>query len=125
MDIARTVADVASQLRMKIKVIGSTDLTHYGPNYGFLPAGKGASAYAWAKDDNDKKIIDLMLGMNPERVIREGLADSNACCPGAAAAAISASKQVGAKNSYLVGYSSSYEKSPGDSFVGYAGMLFK
>jgi hypothetical protein len=124
LDIASSVADFASQLKIRIKIIGSTDLTHYGPNYGFLSAGAGAEGLSWAKNENDKKIIDVMLGMDPEMVIREGLSNSNACCSGAAAAAISASKSLGAKNSCLVGYSSSYEKSPGDSFVGYAGILF-
>lgn len=125
LDISRAVADFADQSKITIKVIGSTDLTHYGPNYGFTPAGRGAKAFAWAKDDNDKKVIDLMLDMNPEIVIREGLSKYNACCAGAAAAAISASKALGAHTSQLVGYCSSYEKSPGDSFVGYAGVLFK
>lgn len=125
LDIGRSVADFSRRMQISIKIIGSTDLTHYGPNYGFSPAGRGAKAFEWAKENNDKNIIDLMLKMDSEMVIREGLSKYNACCPGAAAAAISASKALGAATSRLVGYSSSYEKNPGDSFVGYAGILFK
>ena len=124
LDLGKAVADFSRQLKMNIKVIGSTDLTHYGPNYGFIPAGRGARAVEWVKTENDKSVIDLMLTMNPEMVITEGLSKYNACCSGAAAAAISASKELGAKTSRLVGYTSSHEKSPGDSFVGYAGILF-
>jgi MEMO1 family protein len=124
LEIGKTVAAVSRQMKLKIKVIGSTDLTHYGSNYGFMPAGRGAKALAWAKDNNDKNMIDHILAMNSESVIREGLANLNACCAGAAAAAIEASKALGASAARLAGYSSSHEKNPGDSFVGYAGVLF-
>jgi len=65
-----------------------------------------------------------MMEMDPSVVIREGISSQNACCAGAAAAAIAASKALGATSSKMVGYSSSYEKSPGDSFVGYVGLLY-
>lgn len=124
-DIAQSLIDIANQLDLSVKVVGSTDLTHYGPNYGFTPAGMGNDAVDWARDQNDKKTIDLMLGLNPEGVISEGLANQNACCSGAAAGAIAASKALGAGESNYIGYSSSYDKSPGDSFVGYAGITYK
>jgi MEMO1 family protein len=124
LEIGKAVAGYSRQMNLNIKVIGSTDLTHYGPNYGFMPAGRGAKALSWAKDNNDKTMIDYMLAMNPESVIKEGLANMNSCCAGAAAAAITSSKSLGASASRLVGYSSSYDKNPGDSFVGYAGILF-
>ena len=117
-------ATLDSQAGKTLKVIGSTDLTHYGDNYGFAPAGLGERGAIWARDHNDRKIIDLMLAMNPEGVVAEGLQHQNACCSGAAAAAISAAKKLGAFQSHNVGYSSSHDKHPGDSFVGYVGMTF-
>jgi AmmeMemoRadiSam system protein B len=122
--IARTLAIIARESDISIKIIGSTDLTHYGPNYGFAPEGTNKNAIEWVRDDNDKKAIDRMLHMDPEGLIHEGLSHQNACCSGAAAAAIAASSALGAKRSNYVGYSSSYEKHPGDSFVGYTGVLF-
>ena len=71
-----------------IVVIGSTDLTHYGPNYGFTAKGSGVQAVDWVRDKNDRGVIDAMIRMDPEAVIREGLSNDNACCCGAAAAAI-------------------------------------
>ncbi|MCU0599739.1 MAG: AmmeMemoRadiSam system protein B [Desulfobacterales bacterium] len=124
LEIGKKVAAISRQMNLNIKVLGSTDLTHYGSNYGFTPAGKGPKALAWAKDNNDRNMIDLMMSMDPKSVIREGLTSLNACCAGAAAAAIEASKALGASTSRLVGYSSSHDKSPGESFVGYAGILF-
>lgn len=123
-DIGRAVTEIAEKKGKAIKIVGSTDLTHYGPNFGFTPAGKGREAYTWVKDKNDRQVIDAMLQMAPETVIKEGLSNHNACCPGAAAAAIAAVKALGAQNGEFVGYSSSYEHSPGDTFVGYGGVLF-
>ncbi len=122
--IARSVAEIARQSDVTIKVVGSTDLTHYGSSYGFTPVGSGKDAVDWVRDHNDRKAIDRMLDMDTEGLIAEGLASGNACCSGAAAAAVAAADKLGAKHAKLVGYSSSYEKHPGDSFVGYAGVLF-
>jgi len=122
--IGRSAAEIASSLNRTAKIVGSTDLTHYGPSFGFTPAGKGREAYAWVKDKNDRQVIDAMLDMAPKTVIEEAYANHNACCPGAAAAAIASSQALGAQNSRLVGYSSSYEHNPGDTFVGYGGVLF-
>lgn len=124
MGIAETVVSEARTLGLSLRIIGSTDLTHYGASFGFTPAGQGQKAYEWVRDVNDRKVIDTMLAMDPEGVIREALDNQNACCPGAAAAAITAARALGAKRSKLVGYSSSYEKNPGATFVGYGGILY-
>ena len=124
LDIARTTAEAATQLGLKMKVIGSTDLTHYGYNYGFMPKGSGPSALKWVRDENDRRVIDAMLAMKPIEVINEALTNQNACCAGAAAGAVTAAKALGATRAETVAYSSSHEKSPGDSFVGYVGIVF-
>ncbi|MFP4649848.1 MAG: AmmeMemoRadiSam system protein B [Desulfobacterales bacterium] len=123
-DMGRFVTQQARDLGLEIRIIGSTDLTHYGPSFGFTPAGTGREAFEWVRDKNDRQVIDRMLEMDPEGVIRQGLANQNACCPGAAAAAISACKSLGAHNSHFVGYSSSYEKNPDSTFVGYGGVVY-
>ncbi|MEZ4576586.1 MAG: AmmeMemoRadiSam system protein B [Desulfobacterales bacterium] len=114
----------AQETNLSLKIIGSTDLTHYGPNYGFAPSGSGKKAVEWVRDENDKNAIDRMLAMDPEKLIADSLASGNACCSGAAAAAITAAKALGAKRGRLAGYASSYDKHPGESFVGYAGIIF-
>lgn len=75
------------------------------------------------RDQNDRQVIDAMLAMAPETVISQGLAHQNACCAGAAATAIAAAKHLGATQAQSVAYATSYEKSPGDSFVGYVGIV--
>lgn len=124
LDIARVTVGKARELGLEIKVIGSTDLTHYGYNYGFMPKGSGPSALKWAKDENDRRIIDAMVDMDPTRIIDEGRNHQNACCAGAVAGAVAAVKEMGADSAKLVAYASSHDKNPDDSFVGYAGIVF-
>lgn len=124
LEIGRSVADMATDLGLRMKVVGSTDLTHYGFNYGFTPQGSGSTALDWMRNENDRKIIEAMLSMDPERVINEAMIHHNACCSGAAATAIATGKQLGAEHAESITYATSYEKSPGDSFVGYTGIVF-
>jgi AmmeMemoRadiSam system protein B len=124
MEIGRAVVDWAHENGKLLKIIGSTDLTHYGRNYGFNPKGSGQQALAWVREENDRRVIDAMLALLPEQVLREGLENQNACCAGAACAAVAAAGHMGASRSRLVSYATSYDKSPGDSFVGYAGIVF-
>lgn len=122
--IGKAAAEISLQMGMTARVVGSTDLTHYGYDYGFLPEGTGTSAVNWVRNENDRKIIQAMLAMNPSGVIEEALAHQNACCSGAAAAALSAGKALGAASAAQTAYATSYDKRPGDSFVGYVGVLF-
>ena len=123
-DIGEAVVSVCDELGLSAKIIGTTDLTHYGFNYGFIPEGTGASAVDWVRDQNDRRVIDAMLTMNAPGVIEEALANQNACCSGAVAAAVAAGKAMGASTAVEAAYATSYDKSPGDSFVGYVGVLF-
>lgn len=122
--IGRAVVDWAVQKEVRLKIIGSTDLTHYGRNYGYAPKGTGQAALDWVRHENDRQVIDAMSAMAPERVIKEGIDNQNACCAGAAATAIAAAKHMGANCAQTVAYATSHDKSPGDSFVGYVGMVF-
>jgi hypothetical protein len=123
LEIGKSVIDFAGQMGLTAKVIGSTDLTHYGSNYGFTSRGRGQKAVDWVRHENDRRVIDAMLALDPENVINEALASQNACCAGAAATAIAAAKSLGANQADEIAYATSYDKSPGDSFVGYVGIV--
>ena len=122
--VAELVVKSARHLGLDIVVIGSTDLTHYGPNYGLTSQGRGSAAVDWVRNENDRRVIDAMLRMDPLSVIQEGTNNDNACCSGAAAAAIAAGKSLGSQHAEQLVYATSYDKHPGDSFVGYVGVLF-
>jgi AmmeMemoRadiSam system protein B len=118
-----TVAE-AKGLSRKIRIIGSTDMTHYGPDFGLTTAGTGEKALAWVKNKNDRSAIDAMVKMEEEKIISEGLSHKNMCCPGAAAATVAAVKKLGAVKAIEIDYATSFEKSASSSFVGYAGILY-
>jgi len=123
-EIGEKAAELSDELGIDACFIGSTDLTHYGPNYGFTKHGTGKKSIQWVKEENDKRIIDAFISADPINVIEEALVSHNACCPGAAAAAIAGAKKRGAQSGTLVQYTTSYDKHPDSSFVGYAGVVY-
>ncbi len=114
----------------KIVCIGSTDLTHYGPRYGFTPMGTGAEALRWAGDVNDEVFIDLALKLEPQRMLTSAAENYNACGAGAAAAAVAVAKKLGRAEGLLLAHTNSNEvmlrkmgTTSADS-VGYAAIIF-
>lgn len=122
--VADFVVDACRRRGLGLRVLGSTDLTHYGEHYGFSGHGAGPRAVRWVRDENDRAVIEAMLALDPQRVMAEARSRQNACCPGAAAAAIQAGRSLGATKAEALRYATSYDRSPGDSFVGYVGVVF-
>ncbi|MFZ0034046.1 MAG: AmmeMemoRadiSam system protein B [Sedimentisphaerales bacterium] len=118
------------QQKKKIVCIGSTDLTHYGPQYGFTPMGTGAKAVRWASEVNDEKFIDLALKLDAMGLLANAAENLNACGPGAAAAAVAAARKLGKTKGLLLAHTNSnkvmLEKMGSSSAesVGYAAMVF-
>ncbi len=111
-------------------IVGTTDLTHYGPRYGFTPEGVGAEAIAWAKNENDRRFVDLVLAMKAGELVPEASTHRNACNSGAAAATITAVTALGATTGVLLEHTTSSEVLGGKNSaehhdsVGYAGIAF-
>ena len=61
LQIADEVVTYARAQNRRIKLVGSTDLTHYGPNYAFTGQGRGDAAVKWVREDNDRRFIDALL----------------------------------------------------------------
>ncbi len=122
--IGSTIARQAKKMSKNIRVIGSTDMTHYGPDFGFTTKGTGKKAVEWVKNENDKNAVQAMIKMDESNIIDQGLKNKNMCCPGAAAATAAACKELGAVKAVELDYATSFEKSAGSSFVGYSGILY-
>jgi len=125
--VGTAVADQVRRLGRRVVFIGSSDLTHYGPRYGFMPAGTGRHALHWAKA-NDRRIIELCLKLQAECVVPETRDHHNACGGGAIAATLAAARASGATEGVLVRHTSSAEIlreqfGPTADAVGYAGIL--
>jgi len=122
--LGKEVAEIAKKEGISILAIGSTDLTHYGPNYGFLSKGVGRASVEWVKKENDKGFIDRALKMDAEGLLKHALENDSACSAGAAISAMATCKALGSDKGHLLDYYTSYDIMPDDSFVGYAGILY-
>jgi len=121
---------IVSSAERKIVCIASTDLTHYGPRYGFTPMGTGADALEWASKVNDQKFIDLALKLDAQGLLASAAENYNACGPGAAAATVAVARKLGKKEGLLLTYTNSNEVmlqtmgTMSRDSVGYAAIVF-
>ncbi|MFW5843979.1 MAG: AmmeMemoRadiSam system protein B [Spirochaetota bacterium] len=116
--LAEAVAAGAS-----VGVVGSTDLTHYGANFGFAPAGTGSAAVEWARE-NDRQFLDFCVAEKPHGALDHAAENRSACSPGAAAAAMAFAEALGVTRGTLLEHTSSYDLHPADSFVGYGTVAY-
>ena len=127
MEVGRSVARAVKRAGMTAVYLASSDLTHYGPNYRFAPAGVGQQAMAWAME-NDRRILRVVTDMRPEKVVPEVRLNNNACGAGAITAMMAACLEQGARRAVILRHTNSYQtlakvapQSP-DNAVGYAAV---
>jgi AmmeMemoRadiSam system protein B len=127
LEVGRSVARAVKRAGITAIYLASSDLTHYGPNYRFAPAGVGQQAMAWAME-NDGRILRVVTDMRPEKVVPEVRMSNNACGAGAIAAMMAACLDQGARRAVVLRHTNSYQtlasvapQSP-DNAVGYAAV---
>ncbi len=115
---------------VRVIIVGTSDLTHYGPSYGMTSQGAGQEGLDWAKNVNDRSMIDRILAMDAEGIVSEAKQHRNACGGGAIAATIAACQALGARRAVLLEHRTSQETlkgmlpEPATDAVGYAGIVF-
>ena len=130
-EVGEAIGRTLTAYRYNAIVVGTTDLTHYGPGYGFTPHGTGANANAWAKEQNDRRFIDLACALKSAEVVREAGEHKNACSSGAIAATLAAVTLLGAREGVLLEHAISSKVLGGQSSgetqesVGYAAIVFE
>jgi hypothetical protein len=129
--LGRKIGEIIGRTETKkIVCIGSTDLTHYGPRYGFVPMGTGSDALHWASAVNDQRFIDLAVELEAHDLLASAAENCNACGPGAAAAAVAAAQKLGKTEGLLLAHTNSNEvmlREMGRTSlecVGYAAIVF-
>ncbi|NBC97305.1 MAG: AmmeMemoRadiSam system protein B, partial [Deinococcus-Thermus bacterium] len=90
-----------------VVVVASSDLTHYGPNYDFVPRGDGEAGCRWAYEVNDRRLLDLVTSMAGRRIVEQTQTHHNACGGGAIAAVVAAAQALGASRGCVVEHTSS------------------
>lgn len=102
-------------------IICSSDFTHYGPAYSYVP-------FLYSKRENiekmDKGAIDRIMKFDPEDFMAYAR-DKTICGAGAIATAIKACQLMGSKEVRLLNYSTSGDlTNDHTNSVGYASILF-
>jgi len=126
--IGRKTAQAVVESSLRAVYLASSDLTHYGPNYGFTPAGVGAAAMEWTKE-NDRHLLRLISSLSADRIVPEVNHRYNACGAGAIAAMLAACKACGATTGKVLWHTNSYETlsrvapQPPHNAVGYAAVV--
>jgi MEMO1 family protein len=126
-ELGRSVARAVASAGLSAVYLASSDLTHYGPNYRFVPAGVGEAAMRWMME-NDLRILRVVTDITPEKIVPEARSGNNACGAGAIAAMMSACLDQGASKAVVLRHTSSYQtlaavapQTP-DNAVGYAAV---
>jgi len=127
-EAGKIISREAAKLNRKVNVLASTDLTHYGVNYGFMPQGTGEAALRWVREVNDAAFIKAVEGGKSDEVLRRAEQYFSACSAGAVLGAMGFAREEGLGGARLLEYATSADLRDGeeipDSFVGYAAMAF-
>jgi len=124
-EIGYTVGRVLAGSGRRALAVGSTDLTHYGPNYGFTPRGVGVESLEWVRNENDRGFLDLAEAMRADELVSHAEDSRSACGARAAAAAIACCQALGATRGVVLGHTTSHDVIPmgrPTSFVGYGAV---
>ena len=114
-NLAKIIFQAAEKLKQEIVVIASSDFTHSGPNYGFIPAENPKKI--------DKKAIDSILKLDSKGFF--DIAEKTTICgAGAICTVIEISKLLGAKKAQLLEYYTSADVMPSENKVGYTSIAF-
>ncbi len=127
-EIGKRTAERVLDSGQRAVFLASSDLTHYGPAYGFAPAGVGLQGLQWA-GENDRRLLSLVTGMSAEQVVPEVQERRNACGGGAIAAMLAACRVAGAGKGWVLRHANSVETlstvapQPPTDAVGYAAVV--
>jgi AmmeMemoRadiSam system protein B len=131
------LARAAAYLGRRVVILASTDLTHYGDNYGFAPKGRGEAALRWVTGVNDFRFIDAVFSGDPHEILARAGTEYSACSSGAVLAALGFCAAGGPVNApqvlraRLLAYGTSADADTGyggyipGSFVGYAAIAWE
>ncbi|MDR2786660.1 MAG: AmmeMemoRadiSam system protein B [Treponema sp.] len=127
-ETGKIIARTAARLGRKTVLLGSTDLTHYGDNYGYSPQGRGRKALDWVRNVNDAEFITAVLDGKPEEALRHAETSLSACSAGAVLACLGFASETRTASAKLIAYATSADvclaggEDIPDSFVGYAAI---
>lgn len=124
-ELGRALADYVAEQHLDAVVVASTDLTHYGPNYGFMPRGQGIEALNWVRTSNDAALIRMIERGDSAAILDYARRDHSACSIGAVVA-VNEMAQRRSQRFQVLDYATSADVAgdDADNFVGYVAGIY-
>lgn len=123
-EYGKQIATITKELGIDACVVASSDLTHYGPSYDYMPEGSGPESLDWVMNVNDAGLLECIQKGNPEEVLDHAQTHRSACSAGAILAAMGFVQDAGEYSAKLLEYATSAAIHPASSFVGYAALAW-
>jgi len=120
----KVFGEILGSTNKKIIVIASSDFTHYGPNYGYIP-------FVNDKKENlyklDNKMIEFILNLDSKGFLEyKNKMDATVCGANVIITAIETVKVLGCKKGQLLKYYTSGDVTKDyEGAVGYSGVVFR
>jgi AmmeMemoRadiSam system protein B len=119
-DMGRAIAEVIRESKKSFCILASSDLTHFGANYGFVPTRQ--DALAWIRK-TDTSILNAAEGLDTHALFEVGK-KTTACGVGCIGTMVEAEKALGAKRGRILAYTTSADVSGStDLVVGYGSLI--
>ena len=125
--LGKAIFEASQELNRDVVVIASTDFTHYGPMYGYVPFRARADELPHRIREWDFRVIRHILDFDVGGMFEEiRKLNHTMCGPGGVGAAIVYSRLAGAVEAELLHYTTSYEVSRStEAVVGYASIVMR
>jgi AmmeMemoRadiSam system protein B len=118
---AKIIVKTSKKLKRKICVIASSDFTHYGFSYGFVPFASNVEEKMYSLDNNSIEFIN----QSKTKEFLESAGKTTICGAGAIALCMEICKEMKIKKSELLKYYTSGDITKNyNSAVGYASIAF-
>lgn len=125
-DVGKALSKAVFETKRDVVIIGSTDLTHYGENYGYAPVGMKPfeKVVKWVYDV-DRSLIEIILSLDAERLVKTVTEQGYTMCGSLPVATMMvAVKNLGAKRGKLLKYATSFDtQGSKDMIVGYGSII--
>lgn len=112
--LGEAIAKIVEAKTTNAVALASTDLTHYGPSFGFTPAGVGRTAHEWMRE-NDRRVLHLVETLDAEAIVPEASNHQNSCGSGALAATVAFARTLGARRGTILEHTDSHRVTTGDT----------
>jgi AmmeMemoRadiSam system protein B len=122
--IGTKISETAAYLRRKILMVASSDFTHYGSMYNYVPFEGSEQEILKKIKEMDMEVINHILGLKPVEVVKTCNSKKLTICGyGGIGSMLFAARDLKAKKAELIDYSTSFEVSKNTgAVVGYAGI---